>query len=36
MVIDTSLLNTQHANLRIKGKVEQPWEKNSALPYNAV
>ncbi len=26
MVLDTSLLNTQHYNVRIKGKVEQSWE----------
>ena len=31
MVLDTSLLNTQHYKVRIKGKVEQSWEKSSAL-----
>ena len=32
MVLDTSLLNTQQYKLRIKGKVEQSWERSSALP----
>ena len=27
MVLDTSLLNTQHYKVRIKGKVEQSWER---------
>ena len=31
----TSLLNTQHYKVRIKGKVEQSREKSSA-PYTAV
>ena len=30
MVLDTSLLNTQQYKVRIKGKVEQSWEKSSA------
>ena len=30
IVLDTSLLNTQHYKLRIKGKVEQSREKSSA------
>ena len=30
MVLDTSLHNTQQYKVRIKGKVEQSWEKNSA------
>ena len=32
MVLDTSLLNTQQYKVRIKGKVEQSWERSSALP----
>ena len=30
-VLDTSLLNTQQYKVRIKGKVEQSRERNSAL-----
>ena len=33
MVLDTSLLNTQQYKVHIKGKVEQSWERNGALPY---
>ena len=36
MVPDTSLLNTQHYKVQIKGKVEQSREKSSALPYTSV
>ena len=36
MVLDTSLLNTQQYKVRIKRKVEQSWEKSSALPYTSV
>ena len=36
MVLDTCLLNTQHYEVRIKGKVEQFRERNSALPYTSV
>ena len=32
MVLDTSLLDTQHYKVRIKGKVEQSRERSSALP----
>ena len=32
MVLDASLLNSQQNKVRIKGKVEQSREKNSALP----
>ena len=32
MVLDTSLLNTQHYKVCIKGKVEQFKERSSALP----
>ena len=36
MVLDASLLNTQHYKVRIKGKVEQSREMISALPYTLV
>ena len=36
MVLDTSLLSTQQYKVRIKGKVEQSREKNSALPYTSL
>ena len=36
MVLDTSLLNTQHYKVRIKGKVEQFSERSNALPYASV
>ena len=36
MVLDTSLLNTQHYKVCIKGKVEQSRERNDALPYTSV
>ena len=36
MVLDTSLLNTQHYKVRIKDKVEQSREMSSALPYTSV
>ena len=32
MVLDATLLNTQHYKIRIKGKVEQSRERSSALP----
>ena len=32
MVLDTSLLNTQHYKVRIKGKVEQSWEGVAPSP----
>ena len=35
-VLDATLLNTQHYNIRIKGKVEQFREWSSALPYTMV
>ena len=34
MVLDASLLNTQHYKVRIKGKVKQ--SRSSALPYALV
>ena len=36
MVIDASLLSTQHYKVRIRGKVEQSRERSSALPYFSV
>ena len=36
MVLDAALLNTQHYKVWIKGKVEQSWERSSALPYTLV
>ena len=33
MVLDASLLNTQHYKIRIKGKMEQSRERSSALSY---
>ena len=36
MVLDASLLNTQHFKVRIKGKVEQSRERSNALPYTSV
>ena len=36
MVLDASLLNTQHYKVRIKGKVEQSRERSRALPYILV
>ena len=36
MVLDTTLLNTQHYKVRINGKAEQSRERSSALPYTLV
>ena len=36
MVLDSTLLNTQHYKVRIKGKVEQSREWSSALSYTSV
>ena len=36
LVLDTSLLNTEHYQVRIKGKVEQSRERSSALPYTSI
>ena len=36
MVLDVSLLYTQHYKVRIKGKVEQSMERSSALSYTLV
>ena len=35
-VLDAALLNTGHYKVRIKGKIEQPREWSSALPYTSV
>ena len=36
MVLDATLLKTQHYKIRIKGKVEHSTERSSALPYSLV
>ena len=36
MILDASLLNTQHYKVRIKGKAEKSWERSRALPYTLV
>ena len=36
MVLDATLLNTQHYKIRIKDKVEQSKEWSSVLPYTLV
>ena len=36
MVLETSLLNTQQYKVCINGKVEQSWERSSALHYTSV
>ena len=36
MVLDASLLKTQHYKVRIKGRVGQSRERSSALPYALV
>ena len=36
MVLDLSLLNTQHYKVWIKGKVEQSRERGSALPNTSI
>ena len=36
MVLDATLLNTQHYKVRIKGKVEQSRERSCALSYTLV
>ena len=34
MVLDTSLLNTQHYKVHIKVKVEPPWERSRNPPLH--
>ena len=36
MVLDATLLGTQHYKVSIKGKMEQSRERSSALPYTSV
>ena len=36
MVLDASLLSTQHYKVRIKGKVEHSREWSNALPYTSA
>ena len=36
MVLDASLLNTQHYKVQIKSRVEQSRERSSTLPYTSV
>ena len=36
IVLDVTVLNTQHYKVRIKGKVDQSRESSSALPYTLV
>ena len=36
MILHTSLLNTQHYKVYMKGKVEQSRELSRALPYTSV
>ena len=36
LVLDATLLSTQHCKVRIKGKVEQSRELSSYLPYTLV
>ena len=36
MVLDATLLNTQHYKVRVRGKVEQSKEWSSTLPYTSV
>ena len=36
MVFDTTLLNTHHYKVRIKGKVEQSRERSCTISYTSV
>ena len=36
VVLDATLLNTQHYKIRFKGKLEQSREWSSALPYTLL
>ena len=36
MVLDDSMLSTQHYEVRIEGKVEQSRERSSAIPNTSV
>ena len=34
--VQSQVVNTQHYNVRIKGKVEQSWDWSNAFPYTLV
>ena len=34
--LDTSMRNSQHYKVRIKGKVEQSWKRSTNFPYNSA
>ena len=36
IVLDATLLNSQHYKVKIRGKVEQSGERSSTLPYTSV
>ena len=36
IVLDATLLNTQHYKVKIKGEVKESRERSSALPYTLV
>ena len=36
MILDASLLNTEHYKVGIKGKLKQSRERSSVLPYTLV
>ena len=36
MILDATLLNTQHYMVKIKSKMEQSRERSCALPYTSV
>ena len=36
MVLDATLLSTQHYKVKIKGKVEQSWEWRSTLLFTSM
>ena len=36
MVLDATLINTQHYKVRIKGNVEKSRERSSSLPYTSI
>ena len=36
MILDATLLNLMNYKVLIKGKVEQSWERSSALPFTSV
>ena len=36
MLLESALLKASHHKLRIKGEVEKPMEKSTALPYTSL